>query len=298
MVWPRISIVTPSYNQGRFVGETIRSIVDQGYPNLEYVVIDGGSTDNSVDIIRKYAKHLDYWVSETDRGQSHAINKGIARCSGDIFNWINSDDLLMPGALHAVAEAWMKKPGAIVSGGIELFRDSGVFRSEKARGLTLRNFVRFWEAQDFWWHQPCTFVPMGDVKEMGGMREDLTYCMDYHMMVQLLQRGVEVSYVDRVLARFRYHADSKTVGAKAAFRLERVPMLRSMEGVGVSVSAAEWDAEQARRLVDIGRYLLSRGGLVGGARALGKALVTSPTGAVGAIMCRVYRKLVRVVGGR
>ena len=111
---PRISIVTPSFNQGQFIEKTICSVLDQNYPNLEYVVIDGGSTDETVEIIKKYAKHLTYWVSEPDRGQSHAINKGLAHCTGDVFNFLNSDDYLEPGALFHVAEAWNEKTDAAV----------------------------------------------------------------------------------------------------------------------------------------------------------------------------------------
>ena len=103
---PRITIVTPSYNQGAFLEDTIRSVLDQGYPNLEYIVMDGGSTDNSVEIIEKYADRIDYWESEPDRGQTHAINKGFARATGVIGNWINSDDLLEPGALQTIGQAW------------------------------------------------------------------------------------------------------------------------------------------------------------------------------------------------
>src|SRR5262245_29806610 len=93
--WPRISIVTPSYNQGRFLEETIRSVLLQGYPDLEYIVIDGGSADDSVEIIRKYERWLSFWVSERDRGQVDAINKGLRRCSGVLRNWLNSDDFLL-----------------------------------------------------------------------------------------------------------------------------------------------------------------------------------------------------------
>ena len=87
--WPRISIVTPSYNQGQYIEETIRSILLQGYPNLEYIIIDAGSTDQTVEIIKKYEMFLSYWVSESDNGQAHAINKGLSLCTGEIFNWIN-----------------------------------------------------------------------------------------------------------------------------------------------------------------------------------------------------------------
>jgi glycosyltransferase involved in cell wall biosynthesis len=103
--WPRISIVTPSYNQGQFIEETIRSVLLQGYPDLEYIIIDGGSTDNSVEIIAKYEFRLAYWVSEKDRGQSHAINRGFCRSTGCLLGWLNSDDVLLPNALVTVAMA-------------------------------------------------------------------------------------------------------------------------------------------------------------------------------------------------
>src|SRR5512134_129792 len=116
---PKISIVTPSFNQGKYLERTIRSVIEQDYPNLEYIIIDGGSTDESVEIIRKYEKHLAYWVSEPDRGQSHAINKGFDRATGEIFGWLNSDDWYVPGALKAVAEAFAANPeaGAVVGAG-------------------------------------------------------------------------------------------------------------------------------------------------------------------------------------
>ena len=106
MNYPKISIVTPSFNQGIFLEATIQSVLNQNYPNLEYIVIDGGSTDNSVKIIKKYEKYLSYWVSESDRGQSHAINKGFTISTGEIMGWLNSDDLYTSGALNHVANVF------------------------------------------------------------------------------------------------------------------------------------------------------------------------------------------------
>jgi len=289
--WPRISIVTPSFNQGPFLEETIRSVLLQNYPNLEFVIIDGGSTDTSVEIITRYAAHLGYWVSETDRGQSQAINKGIARCTGDIFNWINSDDLLLPGTLWAVAEAWIKAPGRIISGHTEFFNEQGTFNTIKARGQTLRNFVRFWEADDWSWAQPGTFVPLCDLKAAGGIREDLKYCLDYHMMVQLLARGIEVTCLNQTFAKFRFHGTSKTVGSREEFRLERVPTLRAMANLSIKVEDWEWEQQQARRLVDVARRALGRGDAVKSARLMGQALLASPTGVFQEIQSRLRHKM-------
>ena len=289
--WPLISIVTPSYNQGQFLEETITSILAQGYPRLQYVVIDGGSTDNSVATIRRYADRIDFWVSERDRGQSCAINKGLARCTGDLFNWINSDDMLAPGALWEIARAWRGQPGRIVAGHTEWFNAAGPFELLKASGQTLRNFVRFWEAEGWGWAQPSTFVPLAELKAIGGVREDLKYCFDYHMMVRLLARELEVVYIDRPLARFRFNEDSKTVGAKEEFRLERIDMLRAERQSGITVAPWEWDREQARRFLDVGWHALRACRMRLGLRLCARAVRTSPRGAWLELSARLRRRL-------
>lgn len=287
---PRISIVTPSFNQADFIEETILSILGQNYPKLEYIVMDGGSTDGSAEIIRRYESRITFWVSEKDRGQSHAINKGLARCTGDIFNWINSDDLLLPGALWAVAKAWQQKPGGIVAGGTEFFNSGGTFGTTRARGQTLRNFVRFWESADWEWAQQGTFLPRAELQAIGGVEEKLRYCMDYHMMVRLLMRGLEVSYLDQPLARFRFHDTSKTVGSREQFRLERVPMLRAIPNLPVAVTAAEWDRQQARRLVDVAIGATRGGRVTRGLQLFARSLATSPRGATQELFKRCVAK--------
>ena len=143
--WPKISVVTPSYNQGKFIEETIRSILLQSYPNLEYIIIDGGSTDDSVQIIRKYEQWLTYWVSEPDRGQAHAINKGFARCTGELMGWINSDDSLFPNALHYLAVAHQKQPQAILLGNVLHFSDTGFAKVAYQKNITFENMVNVWK---------------------------------------------------------------------------------------------------------------------------------------------------------
>jgi len=297
--WPKISIVSPSYNQGRFLEGTIRSVIEQGYPNLEYIVIDGGSTDESVDIIKRYEDHIDYWVSEKDRGQSHAINKGILHCTGEIFNWINSDDLLVPGALWAVAKAWQTAPGSIISGKTEFFNESGGYYTEGAANQTLKAFVRFWEAEGFAWSQQGTFLPLAALVKIDGVREDLRYSMDYNMMVRLLMDGLQVTYVDQLLARFRFHDASKTVSEVNEFRLQRVDMLRKMEGLPVRVREWEWNREQARRLADLARRELKMRHVRMAASFMARAILTSPLGTIQEVceICsHVIRKMLPKIG--
>jgi hypothetical protein len=287
---PRISIVTPSYNQGAFIEETIRSVLLQDYPNLEYFVMDGGSTDNTTEVIRRYADRITHYESEKDRGQSHAINKGLAHSTGDIFNWINSDDLLLPGALWRVAESWLGSSGNIISGDTEFFDGSGTFSIMRARNQSLQNFVRFWECDYLGWAQQATFLPLANVKALGGVREVLKYCMDYHLMVRLLASGLNVTYLDQALARFRHHPASKTVGATHDFRLERVPTLQAMKDLPVSVTEAEWNEQQARRLFDVARRSWKSGSHTQSLRLLGRAIMTSPEGFFSEIGSRIRQK--------
>ncbi|MEM4736741.1 MAG: glycosyltransferase family 2 protein [Nitrososphaeria archaeon] len=225
--YPRISIVTPSYNQGKYLEQTICSVLEQNYPNLEYIVIDGGSTDNSVEIIKKYQKHLAYWVSERDKGQSHAINKGISVATGDLFNWLNSDDYLEKGALHAVARAYTENTTAIC-GFCRTFEDSNPSQSTCSRmtvhdflekTLVFRNIV-----------QPSTFLNLRLVKDVGGVNEQLHYVMDFELWIKIiLKEGTKnVKFLDSVLANYRLHSTSKGFCEIEHFREEEYALYLSI----------------------------------------------------------------------
>jgi len=298
--WPKISIVTPSYNQGQFIEETIRSVLLQGYPSLEYIVIDGGSTDESVQIIKKYARWLKYWVSEPDRGQSHAINKGLKHCSGDIFNWINSDDLLAPGALHAVAMAWRRTPHVIIAGRVIDFDEEGGENLISPNALSLENFVNRRKAREsaWMWHQPGTFLPRTGASRIGGVQEDLAFTMDHFLMIGLLQR-YDVVYVPDILARFRLHDSSKTLTQGfLQFRLERVKKLRTMKDLQRYVTAKELEQEQVSVLLTIADLERRKTRYISSCRRYAEALAVSPSLTVVAFLYRsffgrIIRKVMR-----
>jgi len=227
--WPKISIVTPSYNQGRYIEQTIRSVILQGYPNLEYVVIDGGSSDETVDVLKKYDTWIDHWISEPDRGQTHAINKGLSYCTGDLFNWINSDDYLAQGALPIVGRAFSgSSPPDLVCGYNRRFDDETGETVECVR-LELAQ-VPDRSVAEHTFIQPSTYYRMGVVQSLGKFDEGLNFNMDKEYFIRyILKYGQEkVHFKDGLISHFRLHDSSKTVAEDEDFEEEKVTVYESL----------------------------------------------------------------------
>lgn len=204
---PRITVITPSFNQGQFIEETIRSVLLQGYPNLEYIIIDGGSTDNSVEIIKKYEPWITFWVSEKDRGQCHAINKGFARATGDIFAWLCSDDVYAPGALHRIAENLGNRKSAMAVGASIITR--GPDTLEGALDRRQPSFADMaYNVKTF--PQPSTFWTRDLWEAAGPLGEDLYFVMDYDLWLRMVPRAQSVKRLDEILSYQRAQPDQKS----------------------------------------------------------------------------------------
>jgi glycosyltransferase involved in cell wall biosynthesis len=207
--WPRVSVVTPSFNQGQFIEQTIRSVLLQGYPNLEYIIIDGGSTDESVEVIRKYERHFAHWESERDRGQSHAINKGFARATGDVMCWLNSDDFFLPGTLYAVALQYLQEPFDFLYGGCLLrFEGGGPYDYTVRMPQTLRRTTEDLSVFDYI-DQPSSFYSRRAWEHAGPVDESLTYTFDWDFFIRV-SREFPLRCTEGVYSAYRHHAAHKT----------------------------------------------------------------------------------------
>jgi glycosyltransferase involved in cell wall biosynthesis len=221
MSFRKISIVTPTYNQGQYIEQTIQSVLDQGYPNLEYVIIDGGSTDNTVEVIKKYEKHLSYWVSEPDQGQTHAINKGFSKTNGEIFNWLNSDDYYQDGALHKVNTYFSKEEVDVLLGKSILFKDDSDWKKVSKGGHLHEEVER--TIGDSLIDQPSSFFRHSVFKNLSPLEVHAHYLMDRLLWMRyLLCEGQKrVLKVDDEFVNFRLHNSSKSVSENVGFNRER-----------------------------------------------------------------------------
>ncbi len=206
---PKISIVTPSFNQGHFIEHTLKSVLDQNYPNLEYIVIDGKSTDNSVDIIKKYSDRISNWVSEKDKGHGNAINKGFQASSGEIMAWINSDDLYFPWTLRVVAEVFTRFPHVNWIVGLNSFiRNSSVFRVEKI----YKNKYDFMLGDYKWIQQESVFWRRSLWEKAGErLNEDYKLMIDGELWCRFFKYD-KLYHLNTILAGYRAH-DTNRAGA-------------------------------------------------------------------------------------
>ena len=222
---PKITIVTPSYNQGEFLEETIRSVLLQNYPNLEYIIIDGGSTDQSVEIITKYEYWIDYWVSEPDRGQSHAINKGFERATGEWGNWINSDDLLAKDALLKLSNVLKTaKPNSLLIGKCILTDKNRT--TERISTSNIKTFEQLVDIKNYWRNgqsiaQQNVLFNLKSYQNVGGLNEENHYSMDYELWGELLLNGDRIQQVNFPVGIFR-HYDGQKISDQMATTLSLI----------------------------------------------------------------------------
>ena len=254
---PRISIVTPSFNQGAYLEETIRSVLDQNYPNLEYFILDGGSTDGSVDIIRKYADRLAGWVSEPDRGQMHALNKGFARATGEIMAWINSDDKYCPWAFDVVSRIFSSLPQVrwLTSQTQLLWNRAGHLQTAFHSYRYARTwFYRGWTIpiipirpeQKSWIMQEATFWRRELWETAGGhLDETMRLAGDFELWARFYEHADLVTTVCP-LAGFRFHGEQKSV-AQAEYHAEAMSILARYRQRTVHNPALQWLLRQLLR---------------------------------------------------
>lgn len=223
----KVSVITVCYNAAAHIEETLRSVAVQDHPDIEHIVVDGGSTDGSAAIIERHAERLAWWCSEKDRGQSDAIDKGLAHATGEIFGWLNSDDVLLPGALAHVGAAFAEDPGLLVLGGRIRHRDDRGTRAFPALNDAADTDRLF---RDPVINQPATFYRLDVVKAIGGVDPALRYVMDVELWWQVLFRhGTRhLRFVPVELAVFRLHPASKTVSAHAGFLDELAGLLHGL----------------------------------------------------------------------
>lgn len=269
-----VSIVTPSFNQAPYLEQTLRSVLDQDYPSLEYIVVDGASTDGSVDILKKYTDRLAWWVSEKDSGQGEAINKGLARANGEIIAWLNSDDYFLPDTISSVVRIFEENPDVILIYGDMLAVDERGQTTNilKYSQLSLEDLLCFQIIG-----QPAVFFRRDAYEKAGGLDTTFHFLLDHHLWIRLAQQG-RILHVPAVWAAARYHAQAKNRLRAAEFGREAFRILdwaKSQPGLDGTVSKVERRARASAHRVDA-RYLLDAGQSISALQAWFQALFIHP----------------------
>ena len=221
---PLVSIITPSFNQAAFLEKTMRSVLEQDYPAIEYMVVDGGSTDESVEIIKRYSANLAWWVSEKDSGQAEAINKGLSRAKGEFVAWLNSDDYLMPGAVASAVKALMANPdSSFVYGNVRVVApDQTILNQLTYKDWKLKDLMAFHIIG-----QPAVFMQRSDLEKTGFLDPSYHLLLDHHLWIRLASVG-GMTYVPQLWASAHYHEDCKNLKQAAEFGKEALRIVEWM----------------------------------------------------------------------
>ena len=223
----KISVIIPSYNHGLFIEKTILSILSQNYSNIEVIVIDGGSSDNTTEILKKYSSRLAYWQSRPDKGQSEAIAVGFKYASGDIFCWLNSDDIFLPGALSIVAQQFSTTNADVVYGNKWLINVSGDKIGERLLTPFLPLLIKeAYLCGGFGIYQPSSFWTAKIYNDVGGVDSSLRFCIDNDLFNKFVIYGAKFRFVNSYLSGFRVHKDSKTSTLQRVAEEERALLYR------------------------------------------------------------------------
>lgn len=271
---PLVSVITPSYNQAQFVEQTLRSVLGQDYPRIEYLVIDGASTDGSVDIIRQYADRLAYWVSEKDSGQAEAINKGLACAAGDIVAWLNSDDFYLSGAVRAAVEAFEAHPEA------GLVYGDTVAVDERGEAIHYPKYAQ-WDLEDLLTFniigQPAVFMRRDVLLRAGFLDPSFHFLLDHHLWIRMASHAPMVHVPERWAAG-RFHESAKNVAQASKFGEEAFRILEWAESDPLVSGRLGRISRQSRAaaLRINGRYLLDAGQAWAAFKSYWRSLFTHP----------------------
>lgn len=274
-----VSIITPSYNQAKYLEQTITSVLEQSYPSIEYIVVDGKSKDNSIDIIKKYADKLAYWVSEKDKGQADAINKGFSRATGEIIAWLNSDDYYLPGAVQAAVKVFEENPDIVlVYGNMLAVNEHGVtFNTMNYRQLTLKDLLCFNIIG-----QPAVFMRRSALLQTNGLDATFHFLLDHLLWIQIAKQG-KILHVNQTWAAARYHAEAKNVSKAAEFGREAFRILETIaqdKDLAKALLSVDRRAHASAFRVDA-RYLLDGGYPAKALQQWFRALLIHPPTALG-----------------
>ena len=269
-----VSIVTPSFNQASFLEQTLRSVLEQDYPSLEYIVMDGASTDGSADLIKKYSDRLAWWVSEKDQGQGDAINKGLARARGEIIAWLNSDDYYLPNAVSSAVKIFEQNPDVILVYGDMLAVDEHGETTNvlKYRQHSLEDLLCFQIIG-----QPAVFFRRAAYERAGGLDITFHFMLDHHLWIRIAQQG-KILHVPEIWAAARYHAQAKNRLKPMEFGREAFRILDWMKGqpnLRETFAKVEKRARASALRVNA-RYFLDAGQSTSALRAWFQALLIHP----------------------